>query len=87
METDTVIELIFPMGSRGVAKTGSNTPPSATVTPNEASHHVTRPKRQSPTREISCQVACAVVASARDQQIGRMIPNEQIELLVRQARA
>ena len=34
-------------------------------------------------REVSVRVACAVVRSARDQKVGRLIADEDVEPLVR----
>ena len=40
---------------------------------------------QDALREVSFQIACAVVRHARDAQLGRVIPDDEIEEPVRRA--
>ena len=40
---------------------------------------------QNDLRQVSFKIACAVVRSARDAQLGRVIPDDEIEATVRSA--
>jgi malic enzyme len=37
---------------------------------------------QSTLREVSCRIACAVIREAREEKVGRLIPDEEIEPMV-----